>query len=217
MLPLLVLLPSLAFGQGMVKAGPAQTNWFKFSNSISVSTAAQAPWTLTAATVSTVTGAPPWCGGGTWAELAGSNANGGAYYTTALPLASTLTVSVCAAKASGSGSASIVINCQAQNVATCTCSRSDGVACTATPSGTYCTVTTAGVTTTPVKLSTTFACVAPIANPQIYLGAGEWGVALGTTRFAGAQIEIGATPSNVIVTGDAARTRLPTPYLGRPR
>jgi hypothetical protein len=182
---------------------PARTNLIQQSNTMSTSTSPTSPWVLGAgSSVSTVAGAPM---GGTWAQVVGTNANGfinqpvtaGAAYTQGV-------LSVWMAKASGTGYASAQLNCST-SCSACTCARSDGGACTATIlSSIACNAEVSDLGTTPIRLWLMATCNSATTH-RPYLIPGQAGV--GTTRFSGAQLEVGTYPTSLIVSTSTSVAR----------
>ena len=112
------------------------------------------------------------------------------------------------AKASGTGYARIRPTCSgANNVTTCSCVRSDGGTCTASAATVACNVAVANLGTTPVRLSAVFSCTSATTSIDWGLIANEGSVSVGTTRFSGAQLEVGTYPTSLIVTTTTATAR----------
>jgi hypothetical protein len=172
---------------------PARTNYALQSNTLTTT------WIGDLATSIASSGvASP--AGGFWYDVTTTNIAGSAYQTTTLA-ATTLVGSVWAVKASGSSITSISGLCNGINVGTCACSRSDGGSCTATVELLTKCVVRATIGTTPVRLASIYTCVTPTVTPIFALAGGDINNATGTTRFSGAQLEVGTYPTSLIVTG----------------
>lgn len=187
------------------------TNRLLQSHTLSTGAAATAPWGLVLATVATVEG-PAVDGVTAWAELATSNSAGSLYQVPGGVAAATWAGSAWAAKSSGTGSGGLAVRCATAAPSACACWRSDGGACTAAVYNTnYCRATMTDLGTTPVRIAAIVTCDAAVLA-GIYLSPGGLGVATGTTRYIGVQLEPAAVPSPPIVTTTAAVTRLPGCY-----
>jgi hypothetical protein len=219
LLALLVLIPSFAFGQGLNVLAPgarasSRTNYAKQSNSLTTSTSATTPWDVYLTTVATVAGAPASVGGGTWAAVT-STGNAGIFYTYTVttPSATKFLFSVYAAKASGTGSATIKIRF-AGNVTACSCSRSDGKICSeVSATATTCSYHFGSggneLGTDPVRIgvgATLSSATTTVA--ELAVAGGVTGVSTGTTRFAGAMLEVGKVdkPGKICVTTTTSAT-----------
>jgi hypothetical protein len=180
----------------------SRTNYALQSNTMSTGTAATSPWTLAAATVATVAGG---VGGGTWAEVTSTTSAGIMYQTATSASATTFVASAWAAKASGTGYASVKgmasSGTAGTTVSACSCIRSDGGVCTATKvtSDRQCMAEVSDLGTTPVRISAIFTTSAASTDPVIYAIPGQIGTSTGTTRFSGAQLEVGTYPTSLIV------------------
>jgi hypothetical protein len=212
-----LLIPSLAAAQGLNPSPPGggqkRTNYALQSNSIEDGAGnAVSPWTWNSSNFARVAGVPASMGGGNWVAATNTVASGGPYVPAAgnaTPASATsLTLSAYMKKASGTGYASIIVGCGvAPN--SCTCLRDDGGACTpVVHSTTYCRADVTDLGTTPIRLTVFANCSAGSTSHEIVLIPGQIGVAVGTTHFAGVQLELGARskPSKICVTTTAART-----------
>ena len=175
---------------------------------MSTTTNATSPWALSNATVATVAGAPI----GTWAEVTSTSSAGVLYHgggSVAPSSSTTKAVSVWMAKASGSGSAGVYYYAGSGIVTGCTCLRSDGGTCSAdiTDSATICRASVSDLGTTPVRLTALAALSSASAVAIIGVQPGAFGVATGTTRFSGAQLEVSTYPTSLIVTTTTATAR----------
>jgi hypothetical protein len=185
---------------------PARTNYALQSNTMSTGTAATSPWSLLpTATVATVAGAPM---GGTWAEVTSTSSSGVLYISPATVAAGTTQTAFCVwmAKASGTGSAGLYFSSSLSAPAACACRRSGTGTCTATSAIDRCLASVADLGATPERL-----CVltTDAASTNAYIGfvPGAHNVSTGTTRFSGAQLEIGTYPTSLIVTAGTAVQR----------
>jgi hypothetical protein len=184
---------------------PARTNYSLQSNTMSTGTAATSPWVLNNATVATVAGAPM---GGTWAETTSTTNIGNFYQTITAASSTTFVGSVWMAKASGTGYAGLLVWCGAGTPSACACSRSDGGTCAASTAYTnFCKAEVADLGTTPVRLSAATTCSGAITATNLLMLPGRDGTATGTTRFSGAQLEVGTYPTSHIVTTSTATAR----------
>jgi hypothetical protein len=61
--------------------------------------------------------------------------------------------------------------------------------------------------TTPVRLAAMTTCSGAITTPGFNVLPGNHGTATGTTRFSGAQLEVGTYPTSLIVTTTTATAR----------
>ena len=189
---------------------PIRANYALQSNTISTATDATWPWGRFNATVATVAGAPM---GGTWAEVT-TSVNDGSTYQNVSGIASSTTFvsSAWLAKASGTGYAGVATIHNGLTISACTCVRSDGGSCTATiynngTSSARCHGEVSDLGTPPLRLSTQSTVTVAATSAQIGLSPGRFGVATGTTRFTGAQVEVGTYPTSLIVTTTTATAR----------
>ena len=197
---ILLLLPTLAFGQGLNKKGPGQkagqvrTNYAKEADTIF-----NTPW-LNFGTTAAADTAP-------WTSVTSTNSGALRYQAiTGMATSTKFVASVYAKKASGTGAAGMRSQGPA-NIAACTCYRSDGGTCTATFSGIDCFIAVTDLGTTEVRLVSVYTTDSAGTGGQMTMIPGEWGVATGTTLFHGAQIESGVTrASKLCVTTTAAKT-----------
>lgn len=210
LLALLLLAPSLAFGQGLNQSGPGlskpRTNWALQSNSVSTTTAFTSPWGSSNATVATVAGAPT---SGTWAEITSTNNTGRAYQIFTVPSSTTQVISLYVAKSSGTGPVSFDNYKASSTVTACTCTRSDGGTCTAAivDANASCRASIADLGTTAVRVTQVTTRNAAQTAPILLFYPGEVNVSTATTRLSGVQIEAGvAKASKLCVTTTAAKT-----------
>lgn len=206
----MLLLPSLAFGQGLNKnppgiaGGPVRTNYALQSNSISTGSSITSPWgAIVLGTISTVAGAP---GGGTWAQFNTANVNGYAVQTVTVPSSTKFVLSVNMKKASGTGYAGLMVTSTTVPSA-CACTRSDGGTCSANVVlSNACEVQLADLGTTAVRV-TLAATYTAKTSMEVRLYPQQRSVAGATTQFSGAQLEVGSTKSlPLCVTTTAAKT-----------
>jgi hypothetical protein len=190
---------------------PSRTNYALQSNTMSTGTAATSPWLWNGGvgacgvTGTTVAGASV---GGTWAELTSVCSTGNAYQSITSASSTTFVGSVWMAKASGSGHAGLLVGCGAGTPSVCTCVRSDEGTCTAAAFATnYCQAMVSDLGTTPVRLAAMTTCSGAITTPGFNVLPGNHGTATGTTRFSGAQLEVGTYPTSLIVTTTTATAR----------
>jgi hypothetical protein len=210
---ILILLPSLAFGQGLAKMEPTRTNFVLQSASMSTGTAATSPWALSGATVTTQAGAPR---GGTWAALATIDTRQMYQSPVAVAPGASFVFSVVVRTASGSGKAQAYLGCASGNSTSCTCWRSDGGSCTTGQIGgssASCYVLIADAGTTPVRIAARSTCASAQSSINVGVIAGEYGVTGGTIWFSQAQLEAGSTgPTSPILTTTSAKTRTSIPH-----
>jgi hypothetical protein len=203
----LAVVSSLAL-QGVERA-PRVTNYVTRSGSVcKAGNTAETGWNLLTATCANDAAMDP--AGGTSADAVTNSSNTGIIYASpgSIPSTRTLLASVWAAKASGTGAFTIGIRCGAAPSA-CACWRSDGGACTATVGGTDatdCTVKVLDLGTSWVRLFAKATCPAAVTSSILSLVPGNNAVAVGTTRFWGAQVQSTTRPTFYVQTEGAART-----------
>lgn len=180
-----------------------QRSNYVLQSSMSSGTSAVSPWVLgsgpSLTTVTTVAGAP---GGGTWAEVTGVTNIGYIYQPTiTTPAATTVTGSVWMAKAPGFTEtyAGLLVGATSFGASTCSCIRSDNQACSGAivVAGDYCLVEISNLGTTPIRLSVTVTGSSKTTF-LLQFRPGRDSVAVGTTRFAAPQLEIGPYPTSFI-------------------
>lgn len=210
-LALLLLVPSLAFGQGLTAWERSSTNYCKNSNAMSTGTSANTGWGLYQATVSTVAGAPAYAGGGTWAKVVGITNVGQMYAATTVPSTTRVIESVWMAKESGTGSAGLSAYFGGGTITACACIRSGGGSCTASVVRTNkaCSAVVTDLGTAPVRLTILVGLSTAGTGIEIDLDPGGYATSIGTTMFTGGQVEVGnfSGPVRVIPTTTAAKFR----------
>lgn len=217
LLLLMVLLgPVSAVAQGITRLPNAgrkeitSTNYVRQSDKITTGTAATSPWVLQSATATTT--AAIFTQGKSasgYAEVTSSIFSGNIAQAVPVPSGRSFVASVWAAKPSGTGYVYLWFDCVTGTPTSCSCSRKSGGACTATTfGGTACYVYATDLGVTEDRIANFFTCPTAITTGTLYLGPGNLNVAVGTTRFAGAQVQPGTVLTSLITTGATARTRL---------
>lgn len=200
-------------GKGVLRITPqgalieeSRTNYAQRSNTISTTTAFNAPWVSGSTTVTTTSGGFI-DGYSNWAAITNTVNTQNANQPITIPSSTTIVGSAWTRTASGTGAATVVVGCGGAVPSACACMRSDGGSCTASTVATnYCAgkITGTGLTTTPVRLSTMVTCNAGTTSTYLGLAPGEYGVSTGTAYFGGAQLEIGLLPTSLIITPTTA-------------
>lgn len=201
--------------QAMMAFEPSRTNLALQSQTISSATAYVSPWAANGTTVSTVASGTP-NGSGVWAEVTAAGTASGAQQS---PITTTATRSWTgsgwAAKASGSGYTNIVASAPGGAATGCRCGRSDGGSCTANlgvPTASFCQVDFPGITTSSVRLWMTVESATAGTSAGFYFGTGQYNVAVGTTRWWGAQAELSNFASSYVPTTASSATRSARPW-----
>jgi hypothetical protein len=217
-LALILLVPSLAFSQGIKKQSKLTVNYCLQSNTITNGAGTYiSPWAQNSGNVTGEISDGP--GGGRWTEIKQVALNARPNQGVTIPASSTIVASVYIRKpvaGAPNGNASVIARCGAGTPPTCRCWRSDGGACATTSSGTDCVASVNDLPTTlyAIRLAAIATCSQTVATPTIMLMPGLLGVDnAGVAQYSGAQLSIGTGPPDpLVVTTTQARRSFFGPF-----